>query len=164
MRTIFEYYPPIFIKNFFSPLTYSVRVPYPSRAIPTTLPAKEIVMSWKFDRAAGQLISPAGDVYGAYSGQPPYVGSVADDWRVGLGPLPAGRYTFGDVRADGGHMGPFVLPLLPDPANDMKGREAFFLHGDSIAHPGYASEGCIVAARQVREEVADGSDKELEVV
>lgn len=121
-------------------------------------------MVWTFDRAAGELTSPAGDVHPAYAGRPPYVGSVADDWRVGLGPLPAGRYTFGEVQADGGHMGPFVLPLLPDPANDMKGRSAFFLHGDSITQPGYASEGCIVTARQVREDVANGSDKELEVV
>ena len=64
------------------------------------------------------------------------------------------------------------MPLIPDPANQMHGRSGFFLHADSVGNPGSASEGCIVpvhgvngeAGRVIREQIAAGSDRDLEVI
>lgn len=122
-------------------------------------------MPWVFDRIKGELTN--GDfLFSAYAGQPPYVNSVKDDWRECLGPLPAGKYVIGEPIADGGHLGPYVMELTPDAGNDMKGRGGFYIHGDSLAHPGYASEGCIVPSggRQAREAIGVSVDRNLEVV
>jgi hypothetical protein len=57
-----------------------------------------------------------------------------------------------------------VLPLTPDPSNEMHGRAGFLIHGDSTAHMGYASEGCLVFQRSVREKVWVAGDHKLSVV
>jgi hypothetical protein len=57
-----------------------------------------------------------------------------------------------------------VLRLEPEPDTDTFGRAGFLMHGDSGAHPGEASEGCIIMPRNVREAVWTGGDHELEVV
>jgi len=59
------------------------------------------------------------------------------------GPLPRGFYTL-SAPIDTVTHGPYVLWLTPDPGNDMFGRFGFGIHGDSVIHPGNASEGCIV--------------------
>ena len=59
---------------------------------------------------------------------------------------------------------PFSLRLTPDPANDMCGRDGFLIHGDSIAHPGTASQGCIILNRLQREHIAASPVKLLRVV
>jgi hypothetical protein len=38
------------------------------------------------------------------------------------------------------------------------------IHGDSINHPGDASEGCVVLSRAVRQTIAASGDTDLEVV
>ena len=43
--------------------------------------------------------------------------------------------------------GPLVIPLFAMPENEMFGRSGFLIHGDSVEHPGNASEGCIIAAK-----------------
>lgn len=60
------------------------------------------------------------------------------------GPLPQGSYQLVGPPHEGGHMGPDVLYLAPAPDNEMGGRGGFFIHSDSVSHPGEASEGCIV--------------------
>ncbi|HWE51390.1 MAG TPA: tlde1 domain-containing protein [Bryobacteraceae bacterium] len=80
-----------------------------------------------------------------------------------LGPLPKGLYRFGSPEASP-KLGPLAIPLIPDDSNEMFGRSAFFLHADSITHPGEASEGCIVMARDVRQRVFASADKDLRVI
>ncbi len=46
----------------------------------------------------------------------------------------------------------------------MFGRSGFLIHGDSVSHPGEASEGCIILDRNVRETIANDDDKYLVVV
>jgi hypothetical protein len=46
----------------------------------------------------------------------------------------------------------------------MFGRSGFLVHGDSRAHEGGASEGCIVIDRLTRMAMSFDSDKTLEVV
>jgi len=66
------------------------------------------------------------------------------------GPLPRGRYTIGPPIVG---PSPYSLRLTPDPANDMCGRSGFLIHGDSISHPGNASDGCIILTRPEREAI-----------
>lgn len=85
--------------------------------------------------------------------------------KIGKGPLPQGLYTIVRHEEDDkrGH-GPFVLRLIPDPANEMFGRAGFLIHGDSIKSPGTASQGCIVVSREAREHIWSSGDHSLKVI
>lgn len=67
-----------------------------------------------------------------------------------IGPIPRGLYTIG---APGLGPSPYSLRLTPDPGNDMCGRRGFLIHGDSVSHPGDASDGCIILSRPEREAI-----------
>jgi hypothetical protein len=81
-----------------------------------------------------------------------------------VGPLPCGYYTITGPPFDDPKHGPFVLRLVPDPTNQMFGRSGFLIHGDSIEHPGAASEGCIILPRNVRQRIWYSGDRDLLVV
>jgi hypothetical protein len=57
-----------------------------------------------------------------------------------------------------------VMRLTPDPTNEMFGRSAFLIHGDSIKAPGTASEGCIIQSNPVRTLVSKSSNRRLQVI
>jgi hypothetical protein len=80
-----------------------------------------------------------------------------------IGPLPVGRYVIQGPKDTVTH-GPFVLPLVPSPENQMFGRSCFLIHGDSVLEPGTASRGCIIMARAIRNEIALSGDPTLEVI
>ena len=84
--------------------------------------------------------------------------------KRGLGPVPIGVYIIGPEREITESHGPIVLPLTPIVHVQTFGRSAFFVHGDSIEHPGSASHGCIILPRPVREEMAYSRDKLLVVL
>lgn len=86
-------------------------------------------------------------------------GLSSDDWGV----LPAGIYTM-QAPVDTEKHGPFVMWLTPDETNIMFGRSGFGIHGDSIEHPGLASEGCICAPRAVREMMWRSNDHRIQVI
>jgi hypothetical protein len=46
----------------------------------------------------------------------------------------------------------------------MCGRGGFLIHGDSISHPGDASDGCIILTRPEREAIVKTGSKMLIVV
>jgi hypothetical protein len=77
-----------------------------------------------------------------------------------VGPIPRGIYTIGRSY-DSKNTGPLTIMLSPHPDNDMFGRGDFRIHGDSIKKPGTASHGCIIAPRNVRENIINGTDKKL---
>ena len=79
-----------------------------------------------------------------------------------VGPLPQGKYTFGQPVQQS-HLGPFAIPLVPSPDNQMFGRNDFYCHGDTTPS-GNASEGCLILARAIRNMIAASPDKDLEVV
>lgn len=79
------------------------------------------------------------------------------------GPIPCGIYTLNPPIDTVTH-GPYVIPLVPDPDNQMFGRSGFLIHGDSIVHPGTASKGCIIAAHWVRVKMWESKDRQLQVV
>ena len=78
----------------------------------------------------------------------------AEEYVANVGPLPHGWWTFGPAFTHPSK-GPVVHQLIPDPATDTHGRDHFLNHGDSIPHPGSASEGCLITPRPVREMVQD---------
>jgi hypothetical protein len=46
----------------------------------------------------------------------------------------------------------------------MFGRTGFLIHGDSLQHPGRASNGCIILPRPIRDRIAASGDDQLTVV
>lgn len=126
-------------------------------------------MSWTYEQNTGRLLDPNGVfVAKGYAGgncghNPEAVNNHAMQSVHNVGPLPVGKYTLGEVIQES-HLGPWAIPLIPDPANEMFGRGHFFMHGDMIGHPGAGSEGCIIMARQVRIAVAASSDRQIYVV
>lgn len=83
--------------------------------------------------------------------------------RQGIGPLPQGDYTIGQMIESTQEHGPFVLPLEPAPWDELFGRSGFMIHGDSKLHAGCASHGCIVIEPAARLAIANSLDKCLRV-
>lgn len=119
-------------------------------------------MSWKYEQSTGQLSQNGADVAIGYSGagQGKNNPSMQDVPRIG--PIPEGWFTIGEPMNTTTH-GPYVLPLTPDKENEMFGRSGFLIHGDSKEHPGAASLGCIIQARNIREQVWASGDHRLQV-
>ena len=80
-----------------------------------------------------------------------------------VGPIPQGLYRI-QAPVDTVTHGPYVLPLTPDPANEMFGRAGFLIHGDSVVDPGTASKGCIILPRFARQRIWESPDHVLTVV
>jgi Protein of unknown function (DUF2778) len=120
---------------------------------------------WTYKQSTGELKRDAGAVVGTgYSGMPPLGKNNPAQENVHLvGPLPRGLYTIGAPH-DNPQLGPYAMYLAPDQENTMFGRGGFFMHSDSISHPGKASEGCIVIAEAVRQQVWNSGDHRLQVI
>jgi len=123
---------------------------------------------WTYVQRSGELRNADGELVAAgYSGFPPDgKNNPGVEAEPDIGPIPCGYYTIGApecVDAAGPH-GPFVLPLTPDPSNEMFGRSGFLCHGDSIAHAGCASHGCMIFPRAIRDAIAASNDDRLLVV
>lgn len=118
---------------------------------------------WTYDQSSGQLFRDGQIVGTGYAGNGEGKNNPAMQHVSNVGPIPRGRYRIGPPHDTKLH-GPFVLPLTEDPANEMFGRSGFLIHGDSIAAPGTASEGCIIMARSIREKIYLSDDRMLEVV
>jgi len=76
---------------------------------------------------------------------------------VGVGPIPPGQWKIAGL-ADDHDTGPFSIILSPMPGTDTLGRSGFRIHGDSIAHPGQASHGCVILPRSIRNEIIASHD------
>ena len=121
-------------------------------------------MCWTYLQRSGELLDPAGKLAAiGYSGMGPEKNDPAAQNIPNMGPLPVGRYTI-NAPFNSPKLGPWAMYLTPDPANQEFGRGGFFMHGDSIAHPGCASEGCIVMPEIVRQAVWASGDRELQVI
>lgn len=121
-------------------------------------------MMWTYQQATGKILDPNGLVVGfGYSGKGKHKNDPESQSVPNQGPIPEGYYLIGAPHDTLTH-GPYVLPLTPDPLNKMFGRSGFLIHGDSIVAPGTASEGCIIAARYIREDIAGSIVKLLVVV
>lgn len=120
-------------------------------------------MTWQWDQSAGSLTHNGQHVANGYSGKDLGKNNPAMQAATALGPIPRGKWVIGPPY-NSDNVGPYALPLTPEPGTDIEGRSAFRIHGDSIAHPGKASHGCIILPRSIREQIWAGGDYHLEVV
>ena len=121
-------------------------------------------MAWRYSQSTGILTGPAGTAIAAgYSGNGAGLNNPMFQDEKDRGPLPQGRYLIGDLEAQHDRLGANVMPLIPDPSNEMFGRGDFWLHGDNSARNGTASEGCIVLPLWARMQIAGSDDRQLEV-
>lgn len=117
---------------------------------------------WLYKQSTGELFYLGALIARGYSGAGAGKDNPAMQDAVNLGPIPQGTYAIG-APSNSAHVGPFALALDPVDA-DTFGRDAFFIHGDSLEHPGQASHGCIVLPRAVREQIAGSGDTLLTVI
>jgi hypothetical protein len=80
-----------------------------------------------------------------------------------VGPIPIGEYIIGEPY-NGDRTGIFTLPLTPIKGTKICGRSGFAIHGDSKAHPGTASNGCIIVPNAARKKADEDKDRRLKVV
>lgn len=78
------------------------------------------------------------------------------------GPLPRGMWEIQQPPYTHPKLGQIVFNLIPI-GHDAHGRSAFRIHGDSTAHPGEASDGCIILGRAVRLAIAAAGETRLMV-
>ena len=126
-------------------------------------------MSFTFEIKTGKMLNDAleliaiGYAGGGKGEYPEAVNNPDYVSRADIGPLPPGTYTIQPPR-DGGHLGPYVMDLTPDPANVMYGRSLFRIHGDNSKGNRSASDGCIILPRTIRTEIWESGDHTLDVV
>lgn len=129
-------------------------------------------MSWLYEQLTGNFIDPIDVLQGkGYSGQPPYKNVPTAENLANLGPIPTGTYMATGVELSDPKLGPYVIVLDPDANTTAKiisyGRipSTFRIHGERIEPPpGYASDGCIIQSRDVRELFWNSNDHEIVVV
>jgi|HubBroStandDraft_5_1064220.scaffolds.fasta_scaffold300631_2 hypothetical protein len=119
-----------------------------------------------YEQLTGRL-SHDGELMGTgYSGLAEGKNNPAMERIHDVGPIPRGSYTIGPEFQSEKH-GPVVHKLAPNDGTDEYGRDGFLMHGDSNAHPGAASLGCIVIGRPTRLAVSalqQAGDDQLTVV
>ncbi|MBP2168297.1 hypothetical protein J2125_001489 [Erwinia toletana] len=121
-------------------------------------------MTWIFQQSTGRLSRDGKLIATGYAGKDggknnPELQATAD-----TGPLPRGKYTIIGHPFHHPHTGNYSMRLQPDPSNIMYGRAGFLIHGDSAAHPGSASNGCIVMPLNIRHTIWSSGDRRVEVV
>ena len=119
-------------------------------------------MCWEYSQSTGILTHNGSHIATGYSGHGAGKNNPGMQEVANVGPCPQGHYTIGPPR-DSPHVGPYAMPLTPVPGTETFGRAAFMIHGDSIVHPGTASEGCIILLRDAREQIVASQDEELVV-
>jgi hypothetical protein len=119
---------------------------------------------WTYSQITGQLRDAAGVLIGTgYSGAPAGKNDPAKQDIPDVGPIPRGEYGIGEPF-DAKDTGPYSMDLSPASSNAMYGRAGFRMHGDSVEHPGCASEGCVIMPPAVRHAVWASEDHGLVVV
>ena len=125
---------------------------------------------WIYNIRQGTMTAPDGTVEGhGYSGQPQYKNDPTAVAIKGEGPIPPGRYRMTSFFNESGPRyakpkGPIVCQLMPVFGTQMFQRSGFMIHGDSIAEPGHASDGCIILGRAIRLSMSLSDDHELLVL
>jgi Protein of unknown function (DUF2778) len=119
-------------------------------------------MAWIYSQSTGILTHNGNHIATGYSGNGEGKNNPAMQNVPNTGPCPQGNYQIGPPKDDN-NVGPFALPLTPLPGTNTFGRFAFLIHGDSIVHPGTASEGCIILLRDARNQIAGSGDQALTV-
>jgi len=118
---------------------------------------------WTYSQSTGQLSQDGVPVACGYSGCGDAKNNPACQDKKCEGPIPQGLWRISELF-DSVKNGPYCIRLVPDDQTSTFGRDGFLIHGDSVRHPGEASEGCIILPRRFREQVWTSEDTNLEVV
>src|SRR5271157_4116869 len=116
-------------------------------------------MNWKHEQSTGKIWN-ANNTYldTGYAGRDKGKNNPSMEGVKGIGPLPHGTWQPVELFEEHPMVGKFAVRV--EPANEETlqrvrsyGRDpkSFFMHGDSIEHPGLASHGCMVHQRPTRE-------------
>lgn len=120
-------------------------------------------MAWQYHQSNGKLYHDGKYIAKGDSGKGNDRDQPGSESHVGSGPIPRGKYS---IQAP--HLSPYTGPkslrLIPHRGTRTHGRSGFLIHGDSLTHPGHASNGCIVLGPQLRERIWNSGDHELEVL
>jgi Protein of unknown function (DUF2778) len=102
-----------------------------------------------------------------YSGQGAGLNNPAAQDKPNVGPIPQGNWHIGDQRDNVtgiGHQLPASMRLDPLKGTDTHGRDGFLIHGDNAAGNHTASNGCIILARPIRNQIGKSGDNLLTVI
>lgn len=119
-------------------------------------------MPWKYSQLTDQLTRNNKTVATGYSGKGAGKNNSAMESVSAMGPIPRGRYRIGPQYKHPSK-GDITMALTPV-GHVALGRSHFLIHGDSVSHPGGASEGCVILNRTARQTIASSGDNELEVI
>lgn len=119
-------------------------------------------MPWEYSQSTGRLTWNGRVVGNGYSGSGIGRNNADLEDIRNVGPIPRGRYAIGSPRTHP-NKGPVTMSLTPV-GHAAHNRTAFLIHGDSIANPGNASQGCIILPRNIRGRIATSGDLFLQVV
>jgi len=118
---------------------------------------------WTYEQFTGNLFHDGELVGRGYAGMGEGKNSPAHQSQKDVGPIPQGMWLI-DQFFNSAQFGPIVCHLWPKAGTETFGRSGFLIHGDSSAHPGLASHGCIVMSNVARAAVRDSKDTLLKVV
>jgi hypothetical protein len=122
---------------------------------------------WIYKQSTGEISNSDSPsvTYKGYSGrQGVYQNNPAYQEIPNLGPIPQGKWGILGPPVNTSTHGPYVLHLYAKQGTNAFGRSGFLIHGDSLEHPGQASEGCIILSRLARHIIWESNDRNLEVV
>jgi hypothetical protein len=119
-------------------------------------------MSWVYSQSTGVLARNGRQIAIGYSGHEMGKNNPEMQQIPNTGPIPQGRYSIGDP-ADSDKVGPYAMHLNPMQGTNTFGRFGFMIHGDSIVHPGTASEGCVILLHDARLQIGQSGDREFVV-
>ncbi len=117
-------------------------------------------MPWVYSQSTGRLTQDGHQIAIGYSGTAQGRNNPDAELMRNIGPIPRGRYTIGPAHDTATH-GPHAMNLTPR-KHSAHGRDGFMIHGDNSRHD--ASTGCIVLPRDIRNQISNSGDDQLEVV
>lgn len=119
-------------------------------------------MTWTYQQSNGQLSHDGKSVAQGYSGHMDGLNNPDKEYLHNIGPIPRGKWHIAPPY-NHPHLGPVTMNLTPMGGNNACGRTDFRIHGDNAAMNHTGSDGCIILARQTREQIAASGDTDLEV-
>lgn len=121
-------------------------------------------MPYIYNQKTGEISRNGTPLGNGYSGKADGRNNPDAERKQGIGPLPAGYYLIGKAFDDMRHpgKGPCVMRLYPVKDTNEFGRSGFMIHGNNATND--ASDGCIILAPSIRRQIADGDDRDLEVI
>jgi hypothetical protein len=116
-----------------------------------------------YRQSDGDITLDGQSIGAGYSGHGIGFNNPAEEAVHGVGPIPRGQWQIAAWYDNYGPKGPTVARLSPV-GHDAHGRSGFLIHGDNSAMDHTASDGCIIASRDIRSRLRASGETLLEVV